>query len=159
MFLWLRCCVAGCAIGALAVLPAAHASGRRAVSDARAAGAMPGHDAQRTSQGAGIGPQRITKPTLVLAGLTSEPPIIGRDGALYGFLDRGTPHARLAAVSPAGRVRWTADAALPPWWNAEGPDPYPVLAPAGAVTFGGGACTRPAFVAIDRAQHEGPTGV
>ena len=169
MLHWLRCCVAGCAAGALAVLPAAHASGRRAVSNAYAPGrhavsdaptawAMPGHDAQRTSQGAGMGPQRITKPTLVLAGLTSEPPIIGRDGALYGFLDRGTPRARLAVVSPAGRVRWTAGAALPAWWNAEGPDPYPVLAPAGAVTFGGGACPQPAFVVIDLAQHEGSDG-
>ncbi len=92
MLHWLRYCVAGCAIGALAVLPAAHASGRRAVSN-QAAWAMPGHDAQRTFQGAGVGPQRMTKPTLVLAGLISAPPIIGRDGALYGFLDLGTPRA------------------------------------------------------------------
>ncbi len=140
---WLRRGAAGCAVGALALLPAPRSQARPVLANPLMAWAMPGHDPQRTAQGTGLGPRHASTPRLVLKGLYSNPPIVGSDGALYGFLDIGTRHARVAAVEPGGHVRWSATAALPGWWNSEPPDPYPVLAHTGAVSFGGGACPRP----------------
>ena len=90
-----------------------------------------------------MGPLHASPPRLVLRGLYSDPPIVGSDSTVYGFLDSGTRHARLAAVGPDRRIRWTSTPALPVWWSAEPPDPYPALAPTGAISFGGGACPRP----------------
>ena len=139
--------LACCAIGALAVLPAARSLARSLASSAPAAWAMPGHDPQRTAQGVAVGPQHAVAPHLVLKSFTSNPPIIGADGTLYGFIPCGARGNCLAAVSPAGMVRWTTSARLPRWWSAEPPDQYAVLAPDGSITFGGGACPRPAHFA------------
>ncbi len=158
MLRWLGPSAASCAVGLLAFLPASRSPAQPTSSNVLTAWAMPGHDPQRTAQATGVGPQRATAPRLVLKGLTSDPPIIGPDGTLYGFLNYTERVARVAAVRPNGQVQWTASASLPAWWTAEPPDPYPVLASNGNVSFGGGACPQPAFLAIDRAQGMGSDG-
>jgi len=146
------------AVGALVILPAAApSSSRRLPPGAVSAWAMPGHDPQRTAQGSGVGPRQARAPHLVLKGLYSYPPAIARDGTVFGFLTNGRGTRSVVAVSPDGHIRWTANAGLPAWWSAESPD-NPALAPDGGVTFGGGACARPGFVALDRAQGMGADG-
>lgn len=156
MLLWLRHCAAGCAAGALALLPVAPASGQRVDPGAPAAWAMPGHDAQRTSQGIGVGPQRTTTPHLVLRSLTASPPIIGADGSLYGvhYPDPSKPDARVIALSPTGHVRWTAWARRRGWPGGDLGASL-VLAPDGSVYFAGGAC-RPSVA--QRRESAGTAG-
>lgn len=141
MFLWLRRCGAGCAVGVLAVLPATRYPAQPALPAAGAAWAMPGHDPQRTAQGVAVGPQRAGTPRLVSKALTS-PPTIGADGTLYGFQFVGVTQRealfRVLAVRPAGRLRWSS-----PAWPGGDAGPSPLLAPDGRVVFGGGTCQQP----------------
>lgn len=102
---------------------------------------MVGHDAQRTAQGTGVGPQRAVRPHLIMKGLTS-PPAIGADGALYGFQFAGVTKqatlVRVLAMSPTGHLRWSNLA-----WPAGDSGPSPMLAVDGRVIVGGGICRKP----------------